>query len=87
MLLLIKIVKVVGDITSALICKKVVDDAVQAFGKINILVSYTIFKLKSEANSLVYHLNNLDKWRRNTERWNLGNNERRRLRVVDECKR
>jgi hypothetical protein len=30
--------KVVGDLTNLNICKKVVEDAVQKFGKINILV-------------------------------------------------
>jgi len=33
-----KILKVVGDLTNLNVCKKVVDDAVQKFGKINILV-------------------------------------------------
>jgi NADP-dependent 3-hydroxy acid dehydrogenase YdfG len=33
-----KILKVVGDLTNLSVCKKVVDDAVQKFGKISILV-------------------------------------------------
>ena len=38
MVLYFKILKVVGDLTNLNVCKKVVDDAVQKFGKINILV-------------------------------------------------